>query len=497
MNIKQDNFFPQMQYYDPDFISIYEQSWSRIDMLWVPPTSNLDVLSGYIDHEEVEALSLLHAISSSFFLLYSNNHLSATHLLDVFYNFQQASGQIPSFIDKPIVDTPKKGPLQSLPSLPSLSQLSNLVWKHTERVVPPLLLWAEYNYFNRSENKKRLKEILPKLDKYLEWFVNSFQQENKLFVIPKNAHYLDTTAPKQIHYFLDFNAQMALAFSCMSQLANFATVKTLALKYSKCFYQLKALINKHFWHAKDDFYYDLDERLQPVKRKTISAFWTLLATIPNNQQASALKSYLENPKIFNTQCPFPSLSADDPAFSEFGLGYKGTVYPLLTYMTIKGLVTYGYHEFARESALKHLSSILTVFFSENPELSETLWESYQPNNFSPAKPLAKNEKIHKNFFPSIGLSTIALNIEVILGIEIYMHKKMLYWTIPNLEFMGIDSLQLKRNLIAIKLQNSTRGWEIRNGSEKLFYFSVNILEKEIKKTLPIPSGKCSLLIDKI
>jgi hypothetical protein len=33
-------------------------------------------------------------------------------------------------------------------------------------------------------------------------------------------------------------------------------------------------------------------------------------------------------------------------------------------------------------------------------------------------------------------------------------------------------------------------------SEKLYYFTINILNVK-EKTLPIPSGKCSLLIDKL
>ena len=55
---------------------------------------------------------------------------------------------------------------------------------------------------------------------------------------------------------------------------------------------------------------------------------------------------------------------------------------------------------------------------------------------------------------------------------------------------------LKRNLITILSHKSTRGWEIQMESEKLYYFTINILDQK-KKTLPIPSGKCSMLIDKL
>ena len=63
--------------------------------------------------------------------------------------------------------------------------------------------------------------------------------------------------------------------------------------------------------------------------------------------------------------------------------------------------------------------------------------------------------------------------------------------------MGIENLSLKRNLITILSNNSNRGWEIQMESEKLYYFTINILNQQKKKTLPIPSGKCSMLIDKL
>jgi hypothetical protein len=51
-------------------------------------------------------------------------------------------------------------------------------------------------------------------------------------------------------------------------------------------------------------------------------------------------------------------------------------------------------------------------------------------------------------------------------------------------------------MITILSNQSGRGWEIRLESEKLYYFTINLLNSK-KKTLPIPSGKCSILIDKL
>ena len=87
-------------------------------------------------------------------------------------------------------------------------------------------------------------------------------------------------------------------------------------------------------------------------------------------------------------------------------------------------------------------------------------------------------------------------IENIIGLSISLPRKTVDWIIPNLEIMGIENLSLKRNLITILSNKSTRGWEIQMESEKLYYFTRNIRTSK-KKTLPIPSGKCSMLIDKL
>ena len=63
--------------------------------------------------------------------------------------------------------------------------------------------------------------------------------------------------------------------------------------------------------------------------------------------------------------------------------------------------------------------------------------------------------------------------------------------------MGIEKLSLKKNLITINSNKNARGWEIRLESEKLYYFTIEIIDENKKKTLPIPSGKCSMLIDKL
>jgi len=126
-----------------------------------------------------------------------------------------------------------------------------------------------------------------------------------------------------------------------------------------------------------------------------------------------------------------------------------------------------------------------------------VYEAYLPNKEGPAKWDDNPSFPLKRFLPMVGLSTLTLMIENIIGLNISLPRKTVDWIMPTLEAMGIEDLSLKRNLITILSNKNTRGWEIRLESEKLYYFTIDILDQKKKKTLPIPSGKCSMLIDKL
>ena len=135
-------------------------------------------------------------------------------------------------------------------------------------------------------------------------------------------------------------------------------------------------------------------------------------------------------------------------------------------------------------------------FDETPPEPGDLWEAYRLCSTGIASMKDFPLFPRKRALLTIGLSTITLMIENIIGLEISLPRKTVFWVIPNLEIMGIENLSLKRNLITILSNKNVRGWEIQMESEKLYYFTINILGYK-KKTLPIPSGKCSMFIDKL
>lgn len=475
--------FPHIHFYDQDFVDIYDRTWAWIADCWTNGGSQTKISKiKFFYYPEKKKLDFLEQVFSSFFLVYSNRIYSASNGLDALYALQEPDGAIRSAYD---IETG-----QAL--LPADNPLG---------VTLPLLAWAEFNLYHKTANKKRVKEVMPALSKHYKWLEANFKMPNGLFATPLSSTGMDNSPRENARYFIDFNAAIAMNALYLSALGDILNDKDASFLYKRDYFSIKTRINSKMWNADDGFYYDLDENENQVKTKTIGTYWILLAEIPNEERAEKLVAKLKDPHCFGTENPFPSLSADHPAFDRKGQGFRGSVFPWLTFMVIKGLEKYYFYELARDSAIRHLYYILDSMHASDHESNRhhsppTVWSAYQPMNEGKAIWDEHPDWPLPNHFPSNGLSTVTLIIENIVGLYISLPRKTVDWIIPNLEVMGIENLSLKRNMITILSSKSGRGWEIHMESEKLYYFTINVLGKK-KKTLPIPSGKCSMLIDKI
>ncbi len=469
--------FPIIHHFDQDLISLYNYMWSMITNEWKSYKSGSKY--NFIDHPEMDILNIIDISFSSFALLYSNSFFQASDVLDIFIEKQEPNGAIRCSYNK---KTGKPVPQR----------------RNSKGLAPPILIWAEHNYFNKTDNKRRLKKVLPKLDAYLTWIESLCIKKNDLFICPINAMHTPNTPRKKTTYLIDFNSQMAMAYNYMAQLATAINNRNYMFKYTKAYYKLKSVINDKFWNEDDGFYYDLDEHMKPIKIKTISSFWTLLAQIPNNTQVNKLISYLTDPNHFGTNNPFPTLSVSEKKFSEKELGFRGAVYPLYTFMIIKGLELYDRFELARECTFKHLYSILEVWLlHKNGKEVGAVWEMYHPTQLDIMKSINTHVPVRKNYLSTTSVSVITLFIEIAIGFDICLPKKIIKWVIPLMEPMGIESIQFKKNVISTIMQKTNRGWGIRHSSEKLYYFCMDVQELNTRKTIPIPAGKCFFLLEKL
>ncbi len=472
--------FPRVHFYDQDFVDIYDKTWSLVNEFWLTTEETKLGTEGFFLYPEKEGrlLNQYETIFSSFFFVYSNKNYTPNTALDFFYKMQEENGAIRNCYN---FDT--KEPV--------------LKKDNPEGLGMPLFAWAEYNIFHKTGNKKRVKDVVPVLVKYMDWLDNMFKTENGMYKCPVAAVNMYNTPRKNSVFLVDFNCAVAINALFLSALGDILNDKDISFKYKKLYFTIKTRINSLMWSEEDAFYYDLDAKEEQISKKTIAGFWPLLAEIPNEDKAARLIEYLVDPKTFGGEHPFPSLSADEEEYDENGGGAKGSVFPILNFVVIKGLERYNRWELARECAIRHLYYVLETLSPAGTEKKPGfLWEAYSPLKEGPAKWKGKPQFPKKQYLLSVGLSTISLMIENVIGLSISLPRKTVNWTVPNLEVMGIENLSLKRNLITILSLKSNRGWEIQMESEKLYYFTINILDEK-KKTLPIPSGKCSMLIDKL
>lgn len=470
--------FPSVHFFNQDFIDLYNNVWSKTKNFWQSGTTKNKFVSSYFNDPNATVLSHVDTVYSTFFLCYCNGTYPVAQILDNLYKLQESSGAIRSHYD---VTTGK----------PIFAK------NNPDGLCTPLLAWAEYNLYQKAGNKKRLKEITPSLVKYIDWLIDNYRQKNGLFAAPLAITGMENSPRKGAHYLIDFNCQMAINTKYLSEIGDILNEKEIAFKYKRIYYSLKTRINEKMWSAEDGFFFDLDKSEKQVKTFTIASYWTLFSQIPNEANAELMIDKLKDPAYFESPTPFPSLAQCDKSFSEKGNGYQGSVFPYFNFIVIKGLERYQKYEFARDIAQQHLYQILDTLDLDDKNIGKDFFEAYLPTQPGAAKWNGHSDFPRKNFIYTVGLSTITLMIENILGFLISYPKKTVEWILPSMEELGIENFSLKRNKISILSNESGRGWEIRLESEKLYYFTINILDQKKTKTLPIPSGKCSMLIDKL
>ena len=468
---------PCVHFYDQDFVDMYDRTWVWVEESWKKGVKEEFFPEGFLASADGESISLFESCLSALSLSYSNQNFDAYSMIDFFYKMQAEDGRIS---ERYSLDTCQ----------PIVTEENPL------GLGVPLLPFVEYIFYHKIGNKKRLKEVVVYLEKYLNWISENFQRKNGLYSVPYEACHLGNVPREGAEYTIDFNAQMATAALYMSSIGDILNDKELAFRYKRQYFSLKTRINSMMWDSESHFYYDLDRDEKPVFNKHIGAYWTLLAEIPNDEYSEFLIEQLKDPKEFGTENPFPCVPVSSKYFREDGDGYRGGVVPFYTYMVIKGLMKYGSFVYARDCAIRHMYFVLDTLHPDGDTVGD-VWEAYKPNNEGFSVSSDGSFVNQKRYLPMLGLVTITMMVENIIGLEISLPRKTVDWIMPSLEAMGIEKLSLKRNNITILSNKNLRGWEIRLESEKLYYFSIEILDEKKKKTLPIPSGKCSMLIDKI
>lgn len=470
-------FVPKINYFNQDFVDVYVRSWNTIDEYWQTHNGTIFTASGKTKINQYEACF------STFYQVYSNRIYNVSNILDDFYDKQEANGAIRGEYDI------------------ATGSVINLGEDNPNNLLPPLFSWSEFDMYHKVGTKKqRIKDVLPKLEAYFKYIDElCFDESVGLYKVPISATGLNSKARKDAVYPIDYNCQQALNAFYLAELGDILNMKEFSFVYKRRYFMLKTKINEMMWDKEDNFYYDLDKNGKIIKVKTLAAYWSLLAMLPNKESVKYLVDYLKDETVFGTPNPFPSIAVNEADFDEQGGYFCGDVRPELTFMVIKGLEKCEMYEFAREVAIRHLYFIIDTFHSEDKDNKSMFFSAYQPytEGHATSKITDISAYLEKDTVMTTSLITITVMIENVIGLLISLPRKTVEWVVPILERMEIEKLSLKRNEISILVAKNSRGsWEIKLESEKLYYFTANLLNIK-KKTWPIPNGRCSMLIDKL
>jgi len=326
---------------------------------------------------------------------------------------------------------------------------------------PPLFAWAEWGYYQLSDDRDRLREVLPRLIAHYRWLADHQRNENGLYRSTTWGCGMDNI-PRYAASWVDFSAQQALNALYLARIAKAVGEEGVAAEFRREHAALAERINALMWDEETGYYWDLDAADAPVPARTIAPFWTLLAEVVPPDRVRRLAEHLSNPAEFWRPHVFPSLAADHPLYSPQGNYWRGSVWPLTNYAVIKGLSHCGHTALARQATENHLAQMTAVYRDTG-----TIWENYSPEYPAPGN-IAK-----KDFVGFSGVSPIALLIEEILGIEVDAPANVIRWRLYPTSEQGLSNLHFGDNVVSLLAQEVDGGeTTIRVTAQREFTLSV-------------------------
>ena len=406
---------------EPDAVRMYWRAWRMAERGFRWPYPGSPLVANYINHAfDNSTLTLWDASFITMFMAYGHLHVPGIRTLDNFYCRQLASGEIPRQIEL-MSGEPNT---HSHPGTPS--SLNH-----------PILAWAELRTFRISADRSRLgMDFVPLLHYYSSY---------ELIRDPESGLYrsdwasMDNSPRNQgLRCGVDTASQMVLFARDLAAIASEIgrTQEAEVLRHEA--EQLSARINQLLWDEEDGFYYDLGVDGRRLRSRTIAAFWTLIAGVASQQQASRLVAQLQDPDRFWRTHAVPTVAADDPGYFADGHYWCGGVWAPTNTMVIAGLERAGFPEIARQVALNHHANVLQVFRDTG-----TLWEMYAADSAAPGR--TGNEPAHNcmpDFVGWSGMAPIAYLIEHLIGLKIDGPGRRVRWDLRSESRTGCERLYL-------------------------------------------------------
>lgn len=306
---------------------------------------------------------------------------------------------------------------------------------------PNIFPWGEWEYFLISGDKDRLARVFPVLvankqwvKKYRTWQDGSYFANGWSSGMDNQPRLSRGYSPEFDHghmSWIDITLQQLYMDKILLAMADLLGRRDEIPDIEEEYELLKETVNKNMWNDKIAFYVDRfrDGSLSDVK--SIGAYWSLLAGIVPEDRVDRFCAHLADTNAFARHHRIPSLSADTPGYAEEGEYWRGGVWAITNFMTLKGLAAYGQDSLAHAIARNHMHKVVERFLETG-----TIWENYAPEaGFVP-----KNSR--PDFVGFSGVSPVSIFIENILGIRSDVPNDKIVWDVRLLERHGITQLPL-------------------------------------------------------
>jgi hypothetical protein len=428
-----------------DWINMYWRCWEIAFRGLRQPAAGSPLVSNWLDEAFAPNIFQWDTCFMLMFARYGHQVFPAIKSFDNFYARQLPSGYICREIqesDGVFVHYDENGGL-----------FSPIGWKNT--INPPLFSWAEVESFRLTGDKTRFSAILPVLEKYAEWLdrpgdpnASDWESNGRKSVGTTHQLYWNTplgsgmdNTPRPADTgagWVEMSAQMVIMYNHLAIIAEELGQSAKAEAFRSQAAAIGQRLNRWCWNEADGFYYDVLANGQQFRKKTIGGFWPMFAGIASPAQAAKLVDHLKNTSQFWRLNVFPTLSADEPEYSADGGYWRGGVWAPTNVMVIKGLVQYGYEDFAAEATEKYLRGMTEVFRTTN-----TVYENYAPESFAPGNPA------RPDFVGWTGCGPIQLLFEEVMGLRPDGIRNALTWRLRRADRHGVERMQLGSNSISL------------------------------------------------
>ncbi len=307
---------------------------------------------------------------------------------------------------------------------------------------PEVMAWCEWEYYKTTADKARLNDVYYPLLAYHEWMAEHHTWRDGSYWStgwgcgmdnqPRLEPGLDVNYSTGHMVWIDATLQALLDARCLVNMARELGHEEDIPPLSAEIELLLRIVNGRLWSEKDAFYYDerRDGRLNGVK--SVAAYWALIADAVPTERMERFVAHLNNETEFKRPNRVPTLSADDPAYCDYGGYWRGSVWAPTNYMILRGLEHNGYDALAHDIARACVDHVTRVFLDTG-----TVWENYAPEY--PAPGIVDGHLGARDFVGWSGLFHTSILYEYIMGIKGDPVHGKLRWDVRLTEAHGITA----------------------------------------------------------